>query len=319
MKVFVTLKADDGERAAITAMFPDAVFADDGHRGAGCDTMLSLWPRRELQRHDLSWDDLAGIRSLKVITAGVNHIGWSDVPASVEVHSTPAATGHIIAEYVLGAVIAWARGFQRSTADIRTGRFHVGQPMRAVNELRIGVIGFGGLGQGAARLLLERGASVRAVSRSGRAVSGLHVPVATMDGLADMVTWSDVLIVALPLTVETAGLVDGKLLDAFESGLLINIARGLIVDEEALHAWLSQRPDDRHAHMDVWWQYPRNGHPFSQPFHELDNVTMTPHNSPNVTGFRDVMLGRALEDLVSGARHQEDPELYRMPRDGDGR
>lgn len=317
MALFVTMKANDAERRQILDAFPEAVFADDGHRGDGCDAMLSLWPRRELQRHGLQWADLGDVRTLKVITAGVNHIGWSDVPQHVTVCSTPAATGHLIAEYVLGAVIAWARGFQQSTHDIRAGRFHVGQPARAVSELRIGLIGYGGLGQEAARLLLQRGATVRAVSRSGRG-DDQDVQVDTMEALPDMAAWCDVLVVAVPLTRDTVGLVDAPLLEAMGDGLLVNIARGLVVDEHALHAWLQH--DHRFAHLDVWWQYPSEGHPFTAPFHALDNVTMTPHNAPNVDGFRHVMLARALQDLAAPEPlHVEDPQAYAMESPGDGR
>lgn len=321
MQVLATFDPDPDERRYVESRLP-VRWLVDGAEPAGCDGMLSLWPRRELQTAGLGWQDLPDIGWLKVITAGVNHIGWPDIPERIHVMSTPAATGEAIAEYVLGAVIAWARGFQASTRDIHAGRFRVGQPVRAVSELKVGIIGHGGLGQAVARALMQHGAEVRAVSRRGMA--RMDIPVSTMDGTAEMAAWADVLVLAVPLVSDTLHLVDAALLETFGEGLLVNVARGLVVDEAALRSWLVAGPATRWAHLDVWWQYPKaGGRPYTTDL-DVPNVTCTPHNSPNTTGFRLRMLARACDDLQHLAAtgemlHAEPRAAYVMQRDGDGR
>ncbi len=318
--VLATFTPTDEERAYVESRL-DVRWMVDGVDPAGCEGLLSLWPRREFDKVGLTWRGLPDVRWVKVITAGVNHIGWHDIPEDVAVMSTPNATSDAIAEYVLGAVIAWARGFQASTADIKAGRFHVGQAVQAVRELNIGIVGHGGLGQAIAATLVRQGAAVRAVSRSGKAA--MDIPVTTMDGLAAMATWADVLILALPLVKETYHLIDAPILDALGDGLLVNVARGFVVDEQALRDWLVAGPG-RWAHLDVWWQYPKSGGlPFTADL-RLPNVTFTPHNSPNTAGFRLRMLTRACDDLVAlletgERRHVEQRSAYALPRDGDGR
>lgn len=322
--ILVTIDPQPGEREVVAAHLPEAVWAVDGIPDH-VDGVLSLWPRSEFAALGLAWGDMPGLDWVKLITAGVNHIGWDEVPEQVDVMSTPGATGPIIAEYVLGAVIAWARGFVLNTADIRAGTFENGRPARAVAELKVGVVGHGGLGRHIADILHRHGATVRAVSRSGQGASAALERLDTMDGLPDLLAWADVLVLAVPLQRGTWGLIDADALRRFGDGLVINVARGPVLDQDAAYAWLAADAEHRFAHLDVWWDYPkRHGHPFQQPFHALPNVTMTPHNSPNVTGFRHVMIARACTDLVhmlatGERRHVEDRELYRLPAAGDGR
>ncbi len=320
MPILATFKPTPEERGLIERRLPVRWLCDGADPG-GCEGMLSLWPRKELRGAALTWHDLPDAQWLKVITAGVNHIGWPEIPEHVVVMSTPDATSEAIAEYCLGAVIAWARGFQQSTADIHAGRFRVGQPTRAVADLKIGIVGHGGLGKAIARTMLRQGAEVRAVSRSGTA--GLDMPVSTMTGLPEMAAWADVLVLALPLVRDTFGLIDADVLQTFDQGLLLNVARGEVVDEVALRDWLVQDPDHRWAHLDVWWQYPKEGRPYTLDL-ALPNLTATPHNSPNTKGFRLRMLERACEDLdallVRGEqRHIQHRQDHALPRDGDGR
>jgi phosphoglycerate dehydrogenase-like enzyme len=98
-----------------------------------------------------------------------------------------------------------------------------------------------------------------------------------------MLPQCDTLLIACGLGPETRGLIDAHRLALLKRGaLLINVARALIVDEDALYNALK---DGRlgGAALDVWWQYPTVGEPdrrpSRRPFHELPNVLMTPHSS----------------------------------------
>lgn len=295
---------------------------------------LVFWPRREIREAALDWGDLPSLRLVQAATAGLNHIGWRQIPADVQVAAAPGATGPFIAEYVLGVVLAWARGLCRSTRQIAAGHFDMGAPTKALRELSVGLVGFGGIGQATARLLAGLGCTVRAVNRSGEAdpdaVADLEW-LGTMERFQELLGTTDVVVLCVPYTTATDRLVDAAALAAMTAGdpddrLLVNVARGPVVDEDALHDWLQADPDHHAAALDVWWRYPRDGqgHPFHRPFHTLPNVIMTPHNSPNVAGFRQAMVAQAARQVAhylrtGDALHVHDAAWYDTPSSGDER
>lgn len=334
-RLLVTLKPEAGERELIDDVLGDQAvwLVDDPSQEAlqAVDTVLCFWPREELRRGGIDWTDLPGLRFIQVATAGVNHIGWSTVPDGVQVANAPGSSADAVGEYVLAAVLQWARGFQRLTRAIREGGWPLGAPVKALAELRIGLVGFGGIGQATAHRLGRDGATVRAVSRSGRAdpdAERLVERLEPMDALGDLAAWADVLVVCLPLVRSTLGLIDDGVLRrmADRDALLVNVARGPVVDQDALYDWLAAEPERRSAVLDVWWRYPKSPdeRPFDRPFDRLPNVVMTPHDAPNVTGFRQAMIAQATEQLqaylrTGEARHVQDPEAHRLDVEGDGR
>jgi len=163
------------------------------------------------------------------------------------------------------------------------------------------ILGFGQIGQRIARILLATGMNVIGVRR--RLASGAFssqpsalssVDVRTIAELDYLLPKANALIIALPQTGETMGLIGAEELSLLpRDAILVNIARGPIVDEEALYNALK----NGHLHsagLDVWYQYPSaaanavpgyfnapesasNTPPSQFPFNELDNVVMSPH------------------------------------------
>ena len=120
-----------------------------------------------------------------------------------------------------------------------------------------------------------------------------------LDDLVRVAPLADVLVIALPLTKETEGCVDRTVLGAMKAdAILVNIARGKIVDEDDLYEHLKAHPDFRAA-LDVWWTYPRgkSGRPFHRPFHELPNVVMTPHIAFAIPDQKARAMEAALENV----------------------
>ncbi len=331
-RILVTFPPRDDQERGIVAdiLGNDAAWLVDGANPKEAQIMLSFWPGKELRKAGLTWTDLPHLQVVKLATAGANHVGWRTLPEDLQVAATPGATGPIIAEYTLAAILEWSRGLRRATADIATGHFDVGAPVRALQENRVGLIGFGGIGQATASLLHRLGVEVEAVNRSGQGPLDHVTHLGTMAELPAMLERVNVAVLCLPLHRETVGLADASFLEQLSKGkdrvLLVNVARGMVVDEEALFAWLQGDLTGRAATIDVWWEYPRDGrgHPYTQPFHTLPNITMTPHNSPNVHGYRLAMLEPACRDLrahLDGQtlRHIQDREAHLLEREGDGR
>lgn len=147
------------------------------------------------------------------------------------------------------------------------------------------VLGYGAIGQRVARLCLALEMQARAtresIKNAYQDASGIDVFPASE--LQNLLSEADVLIITLPLTPATTGLIATPELDRMPpQGILVNVGRGAIVDEQALFQALRQGSIGA-AGLDVWWQYPdsvearQDTAPSMFPFHQLENVVMSPH------------------------------------------
>jgi phosphoglycerate dehydrogenase-like enzyme len=107
----------------------------------------------------------------------------------------------------------------------------------------------------------------------------------TASQLEEFLDFVDILIVAVPQTTETEGLLDFEHLKRLGSeGLLVNVARGIVINEDGLYRALKERVIAGAA-LDVWYEYrpqpdeENRTYPYSNPFHELDNVILSPHRA----------------------------------------
>ena len=237
------------------------------------------------------------LRLIQVPGAGVDRIDRAAMPpgaslAKVHGHETG------IAEYVLGAMIALSRDFDRVHTGLRAGRWDSqwapGVPPPPVwPELAgrtLGILGYGGIGQAVARRARAFEMRVCAIRRDvGRSAEDDLAFLGGLQSLPDVLRRADYLAITLPLTPETQGLIGPAQLALMKpTAILVNVARAQIVDEDALYAALAERRTAAAA-LDVWYRYPSAPGPLlpaGRPFHELPNVLMTPH----VSGWTDGML-----------------------------
>ncbi|MCI2417325.1 2-hydroxyacid dehydrogenase [Saccharopolyspora sp. K220] len=220
--------------------------------------------------------------------AGTEKIEVDALPPGVVV----ANTFHhedAIAEHVVAASIMLRRGFLRQDTALRKGIWESPVHDRrlpwpsTLADATVGFVGFGHIGATAWERLRIFGARGVAVTRRGQAdpAAGLTW-VATNDELHALLAESDIVVVSAPLNAETTGLIGAAELARMGSdAVLVNIGRGPLVDEEALYNALRDGVIGGAA-IDVWYQYPTGGNsaaPSRFPFHELENVLMTPHSS----------------------------------------
>jgi phosphoglycerate dehydrogenase-like enzyme len=230
------------------------------------------------------------LRLVHVTGAGYDKIPVDDLGAGVAVantfhHAIP------IAEHVIMASLMLSRRVLPVDREMRSGVWRtVGNdptvPFHPVLRGRtIGLIGFGGIAQEVARLAAPLGMRVRAIrsNPTGPVPSDIALDwVGATDELGVLLAASDVVVVTVPLSESTRGLVDAAALARMRPGaILVNVARGPIVDEQALYDALTSGGLGGAA-IDVWWGAPgadAAAPPAVARFAGLDNVVLTPHHS----------------------------------------
>jgi D-3-phosphoglycerate dehydrogenase len=195
-----------------------------------------------------------------------------------------------VAEHALALMLAAGRGIARMDREIRAGRFAPVSGLEFAGK-SLGVVGTGGIGKVMVRLGAALGMRVLAWNRSG-VPDDLPAEAAELDHL---LARSDVVSVHLSLNEGTRGLIDRTRLGLLKPGaILINTARGAIVDEAALVEALQ---DGRiaHAGLDVFTTEPL---PPDHPLARLDNVTLTAHAAFATREASERLLRTALEILA---------------------
>lgn len=253
---------------------------------------------------ELGPDELAQLGSgclIQLMSAGVDRVPFDQIPEGVAVASNAGAYAEPMAEHVLALALALAKRLPEEHAALARGVFDQQTPTLSIRGSLVGILGFGGIGQASARLFQALGAHVYAINRSGHT----DVPVdqiATMANLDELLRDADIVVVSLPLTRATDGLIGRRELSLMKpDAILVNVARAAIIDEDALYEHLDSNPSFS-AGIDAWWQEPRGQGAFAtrRPFLELPNVIGSPHNSAMVAGSLTESAALAADNV---ARH----------------
>ena len=177
-----------------------------------------------------------------------------------------------MSEYALYAVLHFHRRFDVYERFQRQQRWHE-LPLPHTQARRVGVMGIGAIGADCALKLATLGFQVSGWSRSAKELPGMRAFSGT-GGLADFLAASEILLVVLPMTPETAGIIDARALASMPRGAyLINIARGALVVEQDLLAALDSGQLEG-AMIDVTQEEPL---PQGHPLWRHPKVRITPH------------------------------------------
>jgi glycerate dehydrogenase len=248
-------------------------------------------------------EDLAAraprLRMIQTLVAGVDHLPYAVIPRSVVVCGNAGAYNTSVGEHAIALLLAAAKDIPQRTREIVSGVFDQEAPGKALADATVLVLGMGGIGAMVAGVCKAFRMHVVGVSRSGAVVPPADEG-GRLDDLPRLLPRADYVVLALPLTARTRGLVDRPFLRAMrEDAVLVNVARAKIVVEDDLYEHLRSHPKFRAA-LDVWWVYPSgtHGRPFHRPFHELANVVMTPHNANAIPGQRRWAMEAALDNVL---------------------
>lgn len=183
--------------------------------------------------------------------------------------------GGTLAEFALFGVLAGAKDLPRLQQQQSARRWTDRWEMRQLDEMTVLIVGLGGIGKAAALKFSALGATVLGTTRSGEAVEGVDrlVPI---DELASAVSEADAIVVTLPGTDATTGLLGAEVFANVKPGVIVsNVGRGTVIDESALLAALD---DGRvgFAALDVFEVEPL---PAESPLWTHPNVLVSPHTA----------------------------------------
>lgn len=235
---------------------------------------------------------------LQFVTAGLDHVPFGTIPPEVAIAGNSGAFAEPMAEHALAMALALVKELKPRHAALAEGRFLQTEPVGSLRGKTLGVYGFGGIGKAVARLMRPFDIRVHAITRSGRTDAPVDW-IATPDRLPELLRAADILLVSAPLSAETEGAIGREALALMkEDAILLNLARGELIDETALYQHLCTHPRFK-AGIDAWWIEPfRHGRfELHHPFLSLPNVIGSPHNSAAVPGAMDSAIAAAVRNV----------------------
>jgi phosphoglycerate dehydrogenase-like enzyme len=282
------------------------------------EALIGLQLSRELPAG--AWGEVPGLRFVQLLSAGADAVDFTAIPERLTLASNVGAYAKPMAEYVMAVTLALARRLPQRHADLARGEFRMWERVLTLDGAVCGILGFGGIGRATAGLMRAFGARIHAVNTSGRTSEPVEF-IGTLADLDRVLAAADVLVMALPLTNATRGLIGARELGLMKpTAILVNVGRAAIVHERALYEHLRDQPQFC-AGIDTWWREPGAGGPGSgsdwspgYPFFDLPNVIGSPHNSGVTDGALQFGAGQAAENVrrylrgeaVVGVTHRED-------------
>jgi phosphoglycerate dehydrogenase-like enzyme len=170
---------------------------------------------------------LPRLQVIQILSAGAEHV-LPFIPSHITLCNARGAHDAGTAEWVVGAIVAHTRNFPRFTSAQEAGRWDPAVSDTVAGK-RVLIVGYGSIGAAVERRLAGWEVEIDRVARHARA--GVHA----MDELPDFLKKADIVVILVPVTDETRQLVNKDFLAAMKQGaLLVNAARGVIVDTDAL-------------------------------------------------------------------------------------
>jgi phosphoglycerate dehydrogenase-like enzyme len=304
-------------RVALTDVFPPSFHSVvEAHTPAGWEVVLTQDPSESRRRHMIKDADflfcggapttdemLRGAKRLKLVQktgAGYNNINVELLKElDIGIANLPGNNAPAVAEHVVMLTLALLRRLLECDQAVRAGEWPREAHRDTRRELRgkvVGIVGFGHIGREVAARMRAFGTTLvyHDIVRPTLDLEVSHgVRFLELD---ELLQTADVVTLHVPLTPDTQHLIDHGRLDAMKSdALLINCARGPVVDEAALVAAL-KRDAIGGAGLDTFDDERAGG---TEPFWTLKNVVLTPHSAGSTVDNFDSMMSRCFANAQS--------------------
>jgi phosphoglycerate dehydrogenase-like enzyme len=229
------------------------------------------------------WPAVPDLKLFQIPWTGYDFTAPAKIPAGVPVANT-FEHETAIAEFVLLGMLEWQIGLRHLDASFRAGGWEGYGPGIApthgeVMGRTLGVVGYGHIGHECAVRARAFGMRVIGIRRSAKPCPDELDWLGQSDRLEELLAESDFVLIACDMNDETIGMINAARLAAMKpTGVIINVARGKIIDEGALFEALKTRQIGG-AIIDTWYNYGADTWPSNHPFQDLDNVLLSAHRS----------------------------------------
>jgi phosphoglycerate dehydrogenase-like enzyme len=256
---------------------------------------------------------LDAARRLKLVQtpgAGLDGLDLAALSRRVIMVANSHSNAGVVAEYALGMLLALAKGFVASDRGLRasTPPAVAGERPQSLAGGTVGLLGLGHVAQALLPLLAPFRVSLLAAARRPQRHQALceAFPALTLTDVDDLLQRADAIVVTLPLTPQTRGLLDARRLALMPaSTLLINVGRAEVIDRQALLAALAFNPQ-RRVGLDVWWSDRADAD--AADFAPYTEMLLTPHRAGSDAQCSPHLVG-IVTNLLAFAQHGRPVDL----------
>lgn len=313
--ILVTYKANEQEKEFYKNFFQDDAISfleddtesDKKEKKLLKSEIIIAWnPTRELEMFDKSL--FRNFHLIQLLSAGYDHLQFDMFPDSCVIAANQGAYASPMAEHTVAMILSLAKKLRLYHNRMAEGKFEQMKSItRQIKGATLGIIGFGSIGKEVAKLMRGFDVKIMALNTSGKTTEAVDF-IGTLNNLDHLLIHADFVVISIPLTSETDGLIGKRELELMKKdAILINVARGPIIKEKDLYEHLKSHPDFS-AGIDTWWIEPFKFGEFkiNYPFFELPNLLGSPHNSSMV---ENIMIEGARKAAENVKRFLNDEEV----------
>lgn len=214
-------------------------------------------------------EQFVNLKYIQLTSAGFDRVPMDYVQSrGIEIHNARGVYSIPMAEFAVAGVLALYKGLYRFKDQQRARHWEKNRSLRELNGSTVAIVGCGSVGTECAKRFKAFGCRIVGIDAVVREDAS-YDEMLGLDALDEALAGADVVVLTVPLMPSTRGLIDARRLGLIR-GILVNIARGGIVDQRALEQW------DGEAVLDVFEEEPLSE---DSPLWEKDGFVVTPHNS----------------------------------------
>lgn len=247
---------------------------------SGADILLTWNPEKEglyISDNNL----FKNIQFIQLLSAGYDHVKPDMFPRGIKIAANQGAYAVPMAEHAVAMILSLSKRLRIYHHELAEGRFNQLESLtKSIKGSVLGIIGFGSIGRETANLLRVFDVKIMEINTTGKTTEDVDF-IGTLNELDHVLENSDTLLISCPLTKETSGLMTKQKFELMkEDAVLINVARGAIINQRDLYDHLKTHPNF-YAGIDAWWVEPFKDGKFEieYPLFELPNLLGSPHNS----------------------------------------
>lgn len=257
------------------------------------DQVEAIIPSFRFKAEDL--DRLPNLKWIQAFSAGVNTYPLKEVrDRGIILTNSSGVHGPQMTDHIMGMILSFSRALLPSIRNQKKKEWKTDYPLSELTNKEMLVVGAGSIGKLLARKAKAFDMRVVGLKRTPEEIP-YYDEVRPLEDLKEAMGSADYVVILAPLTPETRGLIGREELSSMKKeAVLINLARGPLVDETALIEALQEKRI-RGAGLDVFRREPL---PEESPLWDLDNVILTPH----LGGFSDISNERSIKLIAENIR-----------------